>query len=617
MDRNNILAFVLISIVVGAYMFYTGINKQPVTLKNQSVATQTDKLVTTPLADKSTNLTKVNSAPDSDFVNDKFGKFFSKFYTRNEELVYVETDLYKATITSKGAAILKFELKNFKKWSGYQTQLINDPNGEFSMSFFTLDGKKIDSRELTFEFEPNTNKNVVLKGKDTFTLKARLKLAENKEIVRTIKFVGNEYILDHNIDLVNLDDVLPQRGYNLAWNNGLRYQEHNSVDESSEAKAMTSRGGELEELKADEDKKKESTQTGKVDFTAVKIKYFMAAIIPTNFDGTTDLSGTREHHVDKGLVEKYEMSYRVPYRGGVQNNNFKTYIGPLEYETVNSYGLGRTINFGWWITRYIGEYFMMPIFNFLHKFIPNFGITIIIFSIFMKFLLYPLSISQMKSVSKMKLLQPEMDKLRAKHKDDQAASQKATMALYSEYGINPMGGCLPLLLQMPILYSLWAVLRTNIELRQSSFIWWMSDLSAPDVIVNFGFSFLGITAISGLSLLMGITMFFQQRQSITDPSQKGMMYIMPVMFTFMFSSFPAGLNLYYFMFNVWSIAHQYWINNHSSSTLTLAEMKAAPKKEGWFQKKMKEAQMLAENQGKIAPKGGNNQQRNLNKTRKK
>lgn len=615
MDRNNILAFVLISIVVGGYMFYTSINRQPLTIKNKTT-TQIDKVETTPLSAPQ-DVSPIKQAPDSAFTNDKFGKFFSKFYTKKEEIVNVETDLYKATISSKGTAILKFELKKFKKWSGYQTQLINDPNGEFTMSFFTLDGKRVDSRELTFEFEPNTQHNIVLKGKETYTLKAKLKIAEGKEIVRTIKFFGNEYILDHNVDLVNLDDVLPQRGYNLAWHNGLRYQEHNSVDESSEAKAMTSRGGELEELKVDEDKKKESSQTGKVDFTAVKIKYFMAAIIPSGFDGTTDLSGTREHHVDKGLLEKYEMNYRIPYKGGVQSNNFKTYIGPLEYETVNSYGLGRTINFGFWIIRYIGEYFMMPIFNFLHRFIPNYGITIIIFSIFMKFILYPLSISQMKSVSKMKLLQPEMDKLRAKHKDDQAAQQKATMALYGEYGINPMGGCLPLLLQMPILYSLWAVLRTNIELRQSSFLWWMTDLSVPDVIVHFGFSFLGISVISGLSLLMGITMFVQQKMSVTDPNQKSMIYIMPVMFTFMFSSFPAGLNLYYFMFNIWSIAHQYWINNHSSSTLSLVEMKASPKKEGWFQKKMREAQELGEAQGKIPPKNTNNQQRNLNKTRKK
>lgn len=613
MDRNNITAFILIAIVVGGYMFYTSSNQKPLTNKNLK-ALQTQQAI----EDQSKNTQtapEIKQAPDSAFSSDRFGKFFSKFYTKSTDIVEIETDLYKAKISSRGATILRFELKNFKKWSGYQTQLINDSLGEFSMSFLTLDGKRVDTRDLSFVFDEETKNNIVLKGKESFTLKARLKIAEGKEIIRTIKFVGNEYILDHNIELVNLDDVIPQRGYNLAWHNGLRYQEENSVDESSEAHAMTSRGGELEELKVDEDKKKESTQTGKVDFTAVKIKYFMAAIIPNDFDGTTDLAGSREHHSDNGLVEKYEMNYRIPYKGGVQTNSFKTYIGPLEYETVNKYGLGRTINFGWWIIRYIGEYFMMPIFNFLHKFIPNFGITIIIFSIFMKLVLYPLSITQMKSVAKMKLLQPEMDKLRAKYKDDQTASQKATMALYGEYGINPMGGCLPLLLQMPILYSLWAVLRTNIELRQSSFIWWMTDLSVPDVIFNFGFSFLGISFISGLSLLMGITMFFQQKMSVTDPNQKGMVYIMPVMFTFMFSSFPAGLNLYYFMFNVWSISHQYWINNHSSSTLTLAEMKAAPKKEGWFQKKMKEAQALAEEQGK-GPKNSN-QQRNLNKTRKK
>ncbi|HOQ49564.1 MAG TPA: membrane protein insertase YidC, partial [Candidatus Kapabacteria bacterium] len=258
-------------------------------------------------------------------------------------------------------------------------------------------------------------------------------------------------------------------------------------------------------------------------------------------------------------------------------------------------------------------------FQFVHKFVPNYGIAILIFSLIIKILLHPLSITQMRSAQKMQLLSPEMEKIRTKYKDDQQAQQKEIMKLYSEYGINPASGCLPLLLQMPILFALWAVLRSAIELRQEPFIWWITDLSMPDKILSFGFSFLGMSHLSGLALLMGATMFIQQKMTITDPRQKAMVYMMPIMFVFLFSNFPSGLNLYYFFFNLLSIAQQIYINKFSKKRLTLEDLKKMPKKEGWLQRKMREAQELAEAQGRSFP-GAKPQQGNRpnqNRPRKK
>ena len=173
------------------------------------------------------------------------------------------------------------------------------------------------------------------------------------------------------------------------------------------------------------------------------------------------------------------------------------------------------------------------------------------------------------------------------------------MKIYSEYGINPAGGCLPLLLQMPILYALWALFSGSIDLRQAYFGLWMTDLSRPDIILELPFTIplLNLTHFTGLALLMGITMFIQQKMTVTDPRQKNMAYMMPIMFTLMFANFPAGLNLYYFMFNLLSIGQQFYINKLSPKKLTLEDLKRMPKKEGWLQKKMKEAQQIAE-QGK-------------------
>jgi len=202
----------------------------------------------------------------------------------------------------------------------------------------------------------------------------------------------------------------------------------------------------------------------------------------------------------------------------------------------------------------------------------------------------------------MKLLTPEIEKVREKHKDNMQQQQMATMQLYSEYGLNPISGCLPLLMQMPIFMALWKTLSSAIDLRQQPFILWINDLSLPDVIFSWGFSILGLTQISGLALLMAITLFIQQKMTITDPRQKSIIYIMPIMFLFMFSYFPGGLNLYYFMFNLLSILQQLYINNFSKKRMTLEQLKQMPKKkEGWLAKKMREAQEMQKVTGKPLP----------------
>ncbi|MCE1166199.1 MAG: membrane protein insertase YidC, partial [Bacteroidetes bacterium] len=196
----------------------------------------------------------------------------------------------------------------------------------------------------------------------------------------------------------------------------------------------------------------------------------------------------------------------------------------------------------------------------LHMFIPNWGLVIIIFAIVLKIVLNPLTKKQMQSMKKMGALNPKITAIKEKYKDDPQKMNSAVMKLYKDEGINPMGGCLPLLLQLPILYALFGVFRSTIELRQAEFIWWIKDLSAPDVLFHLPFKIplFGIDQISGLATLMGITMFIQQKMTVTDPKQKSMVYLMPIMLTLLFFSFPSGLNLYYFMFNLLSIAQQYY-----------------------------------------------------------
>jgi YidC/Oxa1 family membrane protein insertase len=242
----------------------------------------------------------------------------------------------------------------------------------------------------------------------------------------------------------------------------------------------------------------------------------------------------------------------------------------------------------------------MPLFGFLHSFIPNYGLVIIIFSIIIKLVLYPLTKSSMRSMQRMQKLQPLITELREKYKEDQQKQNVEIMKLYKEYGVNPAGGCLPMALQMPILFALFTIFRSTIELRHQPFMLWMDDLSAPDILIDLPFKIplLGMSFISGLALLMAATMFIQQKMSVKDPRQKSMVYVMPVMFWILFNAFPSGLNLYYFMFNILSIGQQYLINKrHQDEPLVKVATKGG-KKQSWSERAMASMQEKAKQQDK-------------------
>jgi YidC/Oxa1 family membrane protein insertase len=230
-------------------------------------------------------------------------------------------------------------------------------------------------------------------------------------------------------------------------------------------------------------------------------------------------------------------------------------------------------------------------------FIPNYGIVIIIFSFIIKLLLHPLTKQSFSSMRKMQLLQPKIAEIKEKHKDDPTKQNKETMKLYSTYGINPMGGCLPMLLQMPIFIALWGMLQSAVELRQQPFFWWITDLARPDIIAHLPFKIpiFGIDQISLLALLMGVTTFLQQKMTVTDPQQKAMVYVMPVFLTILFMNFPSGLNLYYFVFNLLSIGQQYYIT-HTTKGMELVPVAQNKRKPGFMSKMMEAAEEKAKGQ---------------------
>jgi YidC/Oxa1 family membrane protein insertase len=384
--------------------------------------------------------------------------------------------------------------------------------------------------------------------------------------VKRFTFQNGSYVCHVDIELQNLSAVIANFEYYLTWDSPLPYAENNSVSESGFAMAYVYAGEELAEVDAGS-----SEDVSRIDingltaWVAARNKYFGIAMVPGEGASQGAYVEGRKFHVEhSGIVEKYRLNLKMPFKGGAQEKtSVEVFLGPLDFDIVKSAGkdLDRIMSLGVWIIRPISEYVMIPLFRLIHFFIPNFGIVIIVFSIIIKAALHPLSKSSMTSMRKMQALQPMMNEIREKHKDDPQKMNQSMMNLYKDYGVNPASGCLPLLLQMPILFALYSVFQSAIELRQASFFLWITDLSIPDILFTLPFSIpvLGTSDVSGLALAMGITMFVQQKMTVTDPRQKAMVWMMPIMMTLLFNSLPSGLNLYYFIFNLLSIGQQVWL----------------------------------------------------------
>lgn len=565
MDRQAVLGFILIFIVLMIWVWMSAPQPQP------SEQQTPDKEQVESYA-KNEEMKKTDSVgSSSQAVTRDHGKFFSLREKGDEKILMLETDLYKVELSSKGGLIRKYELKDFQTWDGSAVQLVNfDEGGDFSILFVSTDGRIINTRNLYFDVEYREWQKVVLKEEEEFQVKFVLPAANGGSVVKILKFKNGTYGFEADFRFENLGGVIANYEYQLIWETGLRFAEHNSVDESNFASAYAYAGGELTELDAtnfNEQAKKELT--GSIEWISLRNKYFAIAFLPKKGESEgAYLEGSRKSLPDKGVYENYNIALRMPYKGSLkEQTSLSVFFGPIEYNLLSSYGrdLELMMRLGWaWIIRPISAYVILPLFKFIHHFIANWGIVLIIFSIIVKIVLHPLTKSSMKSMRKMQALQPMMEEIRAKHKEDPKKMNQQIMNLYKEYGVNPAGGCLPLLLQFPILIALYNVFMSAIELRQASFVWWITDLSIPDRILTLPFEIplFGIRDISGLALLMGITMFIQQKMTVKDPRQKAMVWLMPILLTLLFNGFPAGLNLYYFVFNLLAIGQQFYINKH-------------------------------------------------------
>jgi len=578
MDRNTIIGFILIGLVLMIWMM---LNAPP----PPHPASATDSVAAFRHSEKPDTINATAARKETKTEpGDTLGKYFSHLAHGQEKTLVVETDLYRAEISTAGGSIRSWVLKGYKTWDQYPVNLVNlEKGGDFNLTFYSSDGKRINTRGLFFEANYADGQVVKLTGSDSFKVGLSLKINEHSRIVKDLIFYGNLYSFDASYGFEGMENILSNFEYQVTWGYGLRYVEHNSVDESNFAKASAMAGGEISELDATkfDETFVDSNISGRVSWVATRNKYFALAMIPREKESRgAYLEGKRVRLRDEGVKENYSLELNMPYTAQpLETDRFTVFLGPLDFDVVKHYqvGIESIMSLGAaWIIRPISQYVIIPLFKFLRYFIPNYGLVLIVFSLIIKLALYPLTKSSLKSMQRMQALQPMMNEIREKYKDDPQKMNQQVMRLYKEYGVNPAGGCLPLLLQLPILYALWAVFSSAIQLRQASFVWWIKDLAVPDIVATLPFKIpiFNIDKISGLALLMGITMFVQQKMSVKDPRQKMMVWMMPVLMTLMFNAFPSGLNLYYFVFNLLSILQQAWVNKqHKNEPLRKVEPK--------------------------------------------
>ncbi len=490
-------------------------------------------------------------------------------------LFTIDTPLYTAVFSNEGAGPISFTLKKHNDWMGNPYQLIADSSrSAYNFGFLTTENYNIDTQNLLFA-QLNADASISLLEGDSRELKYALELSDGRQIVYTYLFNADTYEIDLDVQFVGVSEYIVGRSVDFGWTSPLNSSEKDTQQEGIETAAYIYAGEELEKFKLDEPGREENTINGNIDWVASKTKFFTQFIKPRQVSEAATLVGEVTGAADDPNAEhRYSTSITsdIPDNGVL---SYQLFVGPLRYYEIrkvdeHAYDMVE-VGYNWlrWFSDPFVRLLVIPFFTFFSQFISNYGVLVIIFAASVKLVLSPLTYKSYKSMAAMSELQPQMKEIQEKYKDNPQKQQQETMKLYKKNKVNPLGGCLPNLLQFPILITLWRFFQNSIILRQESFLW-ASDLSAPDYILDLPFSipFMG-DQIAGFVLLMSATMVIQSRltggmsgSGASNPmaqQMKVLQYIFPVMLLFIFNNFASGLSLYYLVFNVLSIVQQIYI----------------------------------------------------------
>jgi len=545
MDRNTITALLLVTLVLIVTPYYIKLVSPEVEQAQEYLEDATD------LDEKRITYLEYDNTQEQK----KVGDITVLNEVDVEKFIKVENSLYIATISSKnGGSISSFEIKDHLKNDSTYVNLSSKNNKDnLLIGFKNFSGESVSVKSGWVQ---------QFKGDNFYIENSKTLIYTNNlgggKITKALTFHPDRFVIDIDTDITEIANNTLNNTYTLGWVGGLPPTEKDSISESTYFNSYLYQGNELVDIKVGEGEDFSNEYKGQTDWVATRSKYFIASLI--------DDSG--EQFIGSTISASYVNEELYNIYTSLESNkiaNVSLYLGPLEYDRVKrlAVNLESVMDFGWAVVRPISKG-VLWVLKTMHGFIPNYGVILIIFSVLIKLIVYPLTKKSYQSTQAMQAIQPEIAALKEKYKNNPTKLNTATMELYKKKGVNPLGTCFPMLLQMPLLFALFTVFRSTIELRGEPFVFWIKDLSAPDIIFYLPFKVpIYGDYVCALPILMALSMFAQQKmmspQAATgaqQQQQKIMQYFMMGFFFLLFNSFPSGLNLYYTLFNVLTIAQQ-------------------------------------------------------------
>ena len=545
---------------------------------------------------------------------------FASAANKEEDQIVVETDLMTLTFSTKGGRMLSAVLKDYETYDGNRLILF-DSTSSYGLNFFTRDNKNIFTDELVFDTE--TYDGFTVNGESKRNLLFKLSAGEDRYIEYVYTITGDDYLLDFDVNMVGMDQVMDMRSGEvyLDWVVQAPNQEKTlKAQRDATTIFYKYKNEDVDDISATSDERLEFEAA--IKWVSFKQQYFNLTVIADDFfEKSKAFAETETDEGSMDYVKKMTSSLTIPVSGSkIEKFGMGVYLGPNKYDILDDHGnqLHDIIDLGWGIFGWVNKFAVIPVFNFLDSFNWNYGIIILILTILLKLVLSPITYKTYLSGAKMRVLKPEISEINEKYKDDAMKKQQSMMALYKQTGVNPLSGCVPMLIQMPILFAMFRFFPASIELRQESFLW-ADDLSTYDSIYDFpaGFSipFYG-DHVSLFTLLMAVSIMFYTKLNsqmsmgaATEGPMAGqmkiMMYLMPVMMLFFFNSYSSGLSYYYFLANIISIGQTFlirkiFINEDAiRAKIEVNKKKPRSKKKSGFQKRLEE---MAKQKGIQPPK---------------
>ncbi len=615
MDRNSLLGLLLIGLILIGAVYLNQPDKETLEkMRNEFVADSLKKAKSENIKAAS-NLSadsKVGGSITNDDSLSEISKYlhlkdFSNTSSLKDSVIILENDLLKAKVNLKGASINYVELKNYKTWDKKPVILFNSDTAVLNFAIPLTNGN-VNSSEINFSKYSFSNNLLVLEAKTN----------DNKSIKVKYQLTNNSYLIKSSIELNGIDLIYNKVAdkINFNWAISANRQEKNIENERNNTTICYNytNDGDTDIDKINPLSNEKLVIEGTSKWIAFKQQFFSAGLITENNINDNANIETKISASDKNTKD-LSANFDIPFNQAKDKSiNFSFYFGPNDFSTLKTVGndFQKLIPLGWGIFGAVNKFIVIPVFKFLDDYNLNYGIVILLLTLVIKLLLFPFQYRSYLSQAKMRVLKPELDELNKQYENEDAVKkQQAVMSLYKQAGVNPLGGCVPLLFQIPILFALFNFFPNAIELRQQSFLW-ADDLSTYDSVLTLPFEipFYG-THVSLFALLMTISTIIYTRMNnqlsgtnAQMPQLKWMMYLMPVIFLFVLNSYASGLNYYYFLANIITFGQQFAFQKlvddkkiHAQIQLNKLKPKAA--KVSGFQQKLEE---MAKKRG-IQPPG--------------